>query len=174
MIKAIFSILMPLALLFAPQEKTFLAEYIYVDGLAFRQQGLKGIFEKYGPTQSTDTYYECGFHSNQEQGKSYYQLIYDQITWIGNTEEGYIPNLIVFDPEGKMKWTYFQEIEFSGKSSLQEVELFMKKKATPIQIHGRDDELLSSIMGRFTDADDGFFFLFREGKLIEFQYWSPC
>lgn len=174
MIKAIFSILMPLTLLFAPKEKTFLPEYIYVDGLAFRQQGLKGIFEKYGPTKSTDTNYECGFHSNQEQGKSYYQLTYDHVTWIGNSEEGYIPELVLFDPEGKMKWTYFEEIEFSGKSTLQEVELFMEKKAGPIEINGRDDELLSSIKGRFTDADDGFFFLFREGKLIEFQYWSPC
>ncbi|TFV92410.1 hypothetical protein E4S40_16340 [Algoriphagus kandeliae] len=174
MIKSFLSFLLPLTFLLFPVEKTFFAEYIYVDGLAFRQQGLKSIFDKYGPIQRSDTNYECGFHSNEEQGKIYYQLIYDQVTWIGNTEEGYIPELVVFDPEGEIKWTYFQEIEFSGKSAQNEVENFMEKKAEPIQIYGRDEEGLYSLGGRFTNADDGFFFLFKNGKLIEFHYWSPC
>ncbi|MCS5489790.1 hypothetical protein [Algoriphagus limi] len=174
MIKPFLSFLLPLTLLFLLSEKTFLAEYIYVDGLAFQQQGLKSIFEKYGPTKKTDTDYECGFHSNEEQGKTYYQLIYDQVTWIGNAEEGYIPELVVFDSEGEIKWTYFQEIEFSGKSTQYEVENFMKKKAEPIQIYRRDENDLFSLGGRFTNADDGFFFLFKQEKLIEFHYWSPC
>lgn len=50
----------------------------------------------------------------------------------------------------------------------------MGKNAEPIQIDGREEEELFSLGGRFTHADDGFFFLFKEGKLIEFQYWSPC
>lgn len=156
------------------EEKTLDSGYIYVDGMAFGQRGLKSIFEKYGPTKRTYPDYECGFHSNQEQGKSYYQLIYDQVTWIGNAEEGYIAELVLFDPEGEMKWTYFQEVEFSGKSTQSEVEQFFGKQAKPIRFHGRDEADLFSLGGRFTDADDGFFFLFKEGSLIEFHYWSPC
>lgn len=174
MTRAFLSILLPLTLLLLPNEKTFLAEYIYVDGLAFGQRGLKSIFEKYGPTKRTYHDYECGFHSNQEQGKSYYQLIYNQVTWIGNAEEGYIAELVLFDPEGEMKWTYFREIEFSGKSTQSEVEQFFGKQAKPIRFHGRDEADLFSLGGRFTNADDGFFFLFKEEKLIEFHYWSPC
>lgn len=154
--------------------KTLDVEYVFIDGLAFNQQGIKSIFEKYGPTQRSDTDYECGFHSNEEQGKTYYELIYPSITWIGNAEEGYIAELVLFDPEGEIKWTYYQEVEFSGKSSQNEVEHYFGKLAEPIQIYGRDDENLFSLGGRFTDADDGFFFLFKEGKLIEFHYWSPC
>ncbi|WP_288369315.1 hypothetical protein [uncultured Algoriphagus sp.] len=156
------------------EDKTLDSEYVFVDGLAFHQQGTKSIFEKYGPTQKTDTDYECGFHSNEEQGKTYYQLIYPQITWIGNAEEGYISELVLFDLAGKIKWAYYQEVEFSGKSTQSEVERFFGKQAEPIKIYGRDDKNLFSLGGRFTDADDGFFFLFKEEKLIEFHYWSPC
>lgn len=156
------------------EDKTLDSEYVFVDGLAFHQYGIKSIFEKYGPTKRTDTDYECGFHSNQEQGKSYYQLIYDQVTWIGNAEEGFIPELVLFDSAGEMKWTYFQEVEFSGKSTQSDVERFFEKQAEPIKFHGRDEADLFSLGGRFTDADDGFFFLFKEEKLIEFHYWSPC
>ncbi|WP_297336994.1 hypothetical protein [Algoriphagus sp.] len=163
------------ALFMVPNKKTFLSEYMYVDGLAFRQQGLKTIFEKYGPIKKSPINYECGFHSNEEQGKLFYQLIYPQITWIGSSEDGrFLAERIIFDPEGQLKWVYFQEAEFTGKSTMVEVEEFMGKRAQPIQIQGRDEEKLFSIGGRFTYSDDGFFFLFSQGKLIEFQYWSPC
>ncbi|WP_439474287.1 hypothetical protein [Algoriphagus formosus] len=156
------------------EDKTLDSEYVFVDGLAFHQQGTKSIFEKYGPTKRTDTNYECGFHSNEEQSKTYYQLIYPQITWIGNAEEGYISELVLFDSAGEMKWTYYQEVEFSGKSTQSEVEQFFGKQAETIRFHGRDEADLFSLGGRFTNADDGFFFLFKEEKLIEFHYWSPC
>ncbi|MFC3417723.1 hypothetical protein [Algoriphagus hitonicola] len=175
MIRVFFLLIWLPALVLVQHEKTFLSEYIYVDGLAFRQQGLKSIFEKYGPIKRSPTDYECGFHSNEEQGKTYYQFIYPQITWIGSAEDGrFLADRVIFDQEGQIKWVYFKEAEFSGKSTQAEGEDFMGKNAEPIQIYGREEEELFCLGGRFTHSDDGFFFLFKQGKLIELQYWSPC
>ncbi|MDF2158480.1 hypothetical protein [Algoriphagus sp. CAU 1675] len=154
-------------------DKTFQADYIFIDGLAFHQQGVKGIFENYGPTKFSNTNYECGFFSNEEQGKTFYELIYKQVTWIGNNEEGFLAELVRFDPEGRMKWSY-KGIELSGKSTQKEIESFMDKSAEPIKFSGRDDDNLFSVGGYFQDADDGFFLLLKQGYLIEFHYWSPC
>lgn len=155
-------------------EKSLEPAYIFVDGLPFRQQGVKSIFEKYGYTRHSPTDYECGFISNEGQGNSFFKLNYQQLTWIGNAEGVYFVDMVRFDPEGEMKWSYYKELEFSGKSSQEEVEHFLGKSAEPIQIEGREKEDLFHLGGQFKNRDDGFYFLFHKGKLIEFHYWSPC
>lgn len=42
------------------------------------------IWETLGKVVEKRVYYECGFHSEDEQGKAFYELNYSSITWIGN------------------------------------------------------------------------------------------
>lgn len=170
----IFLLILSLFSSFFQEEKSLELAYIFVDGLSIRQQGVKSIFEKYGYTRHSPTDYECGFISNEEQGNSFFKLNYQQLTWIGNAEGVYFVDMVRFDPEGEMKWSYYKELEFSGKSSQEEVEHFLGKSAEPIQIEGRESEDLFHLGGQFKNRDDGFYFLFLKGKLIEFHYSSPC
>ncbi|WP_026953725.1 hypothetical protein [Algoriphagus vanfongensis] len=170
----IFLLILSLFSSFFQEEKSLEPAYIFVDGLSIRQQGVTSIFEKYGVTKHSPTDYECGFFSNEEQGTRFFKLNYQQLTWIGNAEGVYFVDMVRFDPAGEMKWSYYKEAEFSGKSSQEEVEHFLEKSAEPIQIKGREEEDLFHLGGQFKNQDDGFYFLFHKGKLIEFHYWSPC
>lgn len=131
------------------------------------------IWETLGKVAEKQVYYECGFHSEDEQGKAFYELNYPSITWIGNDEEGFILDKLVFDPKGQIKLNYKNHV-FSGKTSQKELEDLFNQKSEPIEVFGRDNENLQNISLWFEKSDDGCHFFFKEGKLIEFGYWSPC
>ncbi len=131
------------------------------------------IWEKFGVVEPKRVYYECGFHSEDEQGKPFFELIYPNVTWIGNEEEGYILDKVIFETKGKTELHYKDWI-FTGTTTQKELEDLFKLEAGPINVSGRENENLEWIGSNFEKGDDGFHFYFKNGKLIEFGYWSPC
>lgn len=131
------------------------------------------IWETLGEVDEKRVYNECGFFSEDEQGKAFFEFNYPSITWIGNEEEGFILDKLVFDPKGLIKLNYKNHV-FSGKTTQKELENLFDQKSEPINVFGRDDENLRYIGLWFEKSDDGCHFFFKEGKLVEFGYWSPC
>lgn len=131
------------------------------------------IWETLGKVVEKRVYYECGFHSEDEQGKAFYELNYPSITWIGNEAEGYTLRKLIFDSKAQIKLNYKSYV-LTGKSTQKELEDLFNQKSEPINVFGRDNENLQNISLWFEKSDDGCHFFFKEGKLIEFGYWSPC
>ncbi|WP_268033802.1 hypothetical protein [Algoriphagus sp. PAP.12] len=156
------------------QEKTtFDASKFTLDGISCFQTTEAEIKKTYGDVVLTETDYECGFFSVDQPGSPYFQMIYPNINWIGNSKEGYQIDEIKFDPEGKIQLKY-EDFVFSGLNTQEELESFMGEKSNSIQIHQRDDEVLRSLFNYFDKSDDALMLILKGGKLIEFHYWSPC
>lgn len=133
----------------------------------------KTIWEILGEVTPKRVFYECGFHSEDEQGVPFFELRYTDVTWVGNEEEGYILQSVYFDLEGKTEIQY-KDLIFNGKTTQQALENLFDEKATTANILGRENEKLEWINLYFENADDGCHFIFKNGKLLEFGYYSPC
>jgi hypothetical protein len=156
------------------QEKTtFDASKFTLDGISCFQTTEEEIKNTYGEVALTETDYECGFFSVDQPGSPYFQMIYPNIKWIGNSKEGYQIDEIQFDPEGKIQLKY-EDLIFSGKTTQKEIEELFSKEASSINYQDRVEKNLKQLGDLFTNSDDGFHFLFHRRVLIEFHYWSPC
>lgn len=158
---------------FFQEERTFDATKFTLDGITCFRTTEEEIKKTYGDVALTETNYECGFFSVDQPGGPYFHMIYPALEWIGNSKEGYQIDEIQFDPEGKIQLKY-EEFVFSGLNTQEELESYMGKKSNSIQIHQRDDEVLRSLLNYFDKSDAAFMLILKDGKLIEFQYWSPC
>lgn len=130
------------------------------------------IWENLGEVKPKRVYYECGFYSEEEQGKPFFELIYADVIWLGN-EEDYLLEKVMFDTKGETKLRY-RNVIFTGKTTQGELEELFNQKSESIKVSGRENENLESIGLSFEKRDDGCLFFFKNGKLIEFGYWSPC
>ena len=131
------------------------------------------IWKTLGKVGEKRVYYECGFFSEDEQGKAFFELAYPSATWIGNDEEDYTLDKLIFDPEGQVALNY-KNLFFSGKTTQKERDDLFDQKSEPIKVFGRENENLEWIGLPFENGDDACRFYFKDGKLAEFGYWSPC
>lgn len=155
------------------EERTFDAAKFTLDGISCFRATEEEIKKTYGDVALTETDYECGFFSNREQKNIFYELIYPNIKWIGNSKKGYQIDEIQFDPEGMIQLKY-EDLTFTGKTTQKEIEELFSKEASSINYQDRVEKDLKQLGNLFTNSDDGFHFLFHKGVLIEFHYWSPC
>lgn len=169
----IFLLILSLFSSFFQEERTFDPSKFTLDGISCFQTTEEEIKKIYGDVALTETDYECGFFSNREQKKIFYELIYPKKTWIGNSQQGYQIDVIEFDPEGKTQLKY-GDLIFSGKSTRKELEEYFGSKASPIQINEPKRIYLDHLAGSFEGRDDGFILYFGKEYLVAFQYSSPC
>ena len=62
------------------------------------------ILKTLGQTTKEQVFYECGFFSEDVQGKAFFELRYPDAIWIGNDTDGYSLDKLFFDTEGKMAY----------------------------------------------------------------------
>ena len=128
------------------------------------------VIKSFGQPKIIHTNYECGFYDNSQPGGPYYQLAFSNFNYIGSDKEPFILQTVTFDHSGKTKLQYGNK-ELSG----------LTRKSVFIEIFGEvakkhfkenpDDDL---ILLRSTYGDDGAMFIFKDGRLIKYEYWSPC
>lgn len=128
------------------------------------------IWKTLGKVEEKRVYYECGFFSEDEQGKAFFELNYPSATWIGNDKEGYSLDKLVFDQKGQITLN-FKNLVFSGKTTQKELEDLFNQE---LEVLGRDNENLEWIGLPFENRDDACHFYFKDGKMAEFGYWTPC
>ena len=128
------------------------------------------ITKAFGKAKKIETNYECGFFTNGEPDGPFYQLVYTNFNFIGSDKGKFFLENVSFDLTGKIKLKYLGN-ELSGKTSKEDfVRIFGDKAKKHFKEHPDSDVL----MLYSKNSDDGAKFTFRKGKLIKFEYWTPC
>jgi len=127
------------------------------------------IIKTFGQPKIVDTDYECGFFTNEQPGGPYCQLVYTDFNYIGSEKENFCLQKVNFDPKGKVIIKYGDK-ELNG---LTTVEQFCKIIGdTCDNIFPNPDR--DSVLVYSNDSDDGAIFTFKNGRLLKFEYWTPC
>lgn len=141
--------------------------------IKFNGQGLKTTKEKitrqFGQGRRVETNYECGFFASNGPGAPYYQLVYSGFNFIGSDKEGFYLQYVDFDPEGKIQIDYGDKI-FSSRTTKVE---FIKMFGNIVKQHF-DNPNNTGIVLIADGRDDGARFIFKDGWLLRFEYWTPC
>ena len=144
-----------------------------LDKVKFKGLGLKTtkkvITEKFEQGRRVETNYECGFFASDLPGGPYYQIVYTDFTFIGSDKEGFYLQSVDFDPNGKMKLNYSDKV-LNGRTTKEE---FIKMFGDTVKQHF-DNPDNKAIVLIATDRDDGARFTFKDGRLVRFEYWTPC
>lgn len=151
------------------QEDSFQLDKFQFDGVPFysEKEAIENIF---GPPEVRSPKYECGFHSDDQPGGPYYQLVYSGFHFIGSVKEKYLLEEVEFQHCVDRILKYDGHI-LNGKTTLDEFKnIFRESVNNQFQKANKQETLILQPHGN----DDGAKFSFRNGKLIKFEYWSPC
>ena len=144
-----------------------------LDKVKFKGLGLKTtkkvIIEKFGQGRRVETSYECGFFASDLPGGPYYQLLYTDFSFVGSDKEEFYLQSVDFDPNGKLKLNYADKV-LNGQTTKEE---FIKMFGDTVKQHF-DNPDNKAIVLIATDRDDGARFTFKDGRLVRFEYWTPC
>lgn len=142
---------------------------IKFNGLSF-YSSKNQIIEKLGsPKKEYVPNYECGDFSIEKQGEIYYNLDYENIKFTGNENEKYVIHEINFAIDKSLILNY-ENHKLTFATTLNELT----------EIFGKEifDQIGNSLNGSFIilhpKYDNGIRIEIKNGKLISFEYWSPC
>lgn len=151
------------------QQQEFDLKKIAFHGLSFSQPK-EIIKKKFGEPEVHFPAYECGFHADDQPGGPYYQLVYPNFNYIGSDTENFFLEHVEFDLAGKIRLYYKGEV-LSGLMTKAEFAAILGSSAKEhFKNYPADDDILLFSEG----SDDGARFVFKNEKLIRFEYWSPC
>ncbi len=128
------------------------------------------IIKKFGqPKKSYDPNYDCGFLSTESQDGKYVTLDYEKVKFTGNKKEKYLIELVDFEKNASIILNY-GKYELTCKTELSKLtEIFGQQ----LNKHFEKDQNGGIIIFR-KNAEDGIRIEIKNGKLIRFEYWSPC
>lgn len=125
------------------------------------------IIERHGAGKRVEPNYECGFFTNDQKTGPFYQLVYEGFNYIGSDkEEFFYLEAVDFDTEGNTKLRY-QDKVLSGLTTEAE---FMRIFGEHVRKH--EDQNAFWLFAERTE-DWGVFF-FKNGRLVKFEYRTPC
>ena len=144
-------------------------DLIAYKGLNFHATKLE-IIEKFGnPEKTYDPNYACGFLSTQSQEGTYLTLDYGNVKYTGNEKDLYVLEWVDLENNGSIIINYGTE-NLSCETNLATLnELFGDAVAKHF-----GNELDGAIVIFNQKGEDGIRLHIKNGKLIEFEYWSPC
>jgi hypothetical protein len=144
-----------------------------LDKVKFKGLGLKTtkkiITDKFGQGRRVETNYDCGFFASDLPGGPFYQVVYTDFAFIGSDKEGFYLQNVDFDLNGKIKLNYLDKV-LNGRTTKEE---FIKLFGDTVKKHF-DNPDNKEIVLISTDRDDGARFIFKDGRLVRFVYWTPC
>ena len=152
------------------QQSDFDLKDIKFKGLGFSTTKAD-ILKSLGQAKRVETNYECGFFTNDQEGGPYYQLVYSEFNYIGSDNEKffYLEN-VFFDLKGSVKIDYIDKV-LTGQTTEEEfIKMFGEKVRSNFVKHQDHNTFLLYSKG----SDDGALFVFRNGRLSKFEYWTPC
>lgn len=144
-------------------------DLIQYNGLNFYSSKIK-ILKKFGqPTKTYDPNYEYGFLSSDSQNTKYLTLDYGKIKFTGNKKELFVLEKVYLENDNSIIIKYGNE-NLSCNTDLNKlIEIFGDGLSKHFG-NKRD----GAIVIFQKDADDGIRLTLKNGKLILFEYWSPC
>jgi hypothetical protein len=144
----------------------------------FRLNGLgfisdkQAIVKQFGePDKVVEPDYECGFHSEREQDRKFYELCYGPITFIGNDTDKYMIEIVEFSPYSNTVLEY-GNYKLSGKTSTNAFKKIFGEAVLNDPLEYSGDEIGVTL---FPDrADQGVTFFFKDEYLVRISHYSPC
>ncbi|MEP1032490.1 hypothetical protein [Ekhidna sp.] len=115
--------------------------------------------------------YECGFHSPEQSGGPYYQLVYLGYNFIGSDKEEFQIEKIGFDPDGN-SFIKYEGTRIDGTTTIDSLSELL---GSSIATFFKTNPDKRSILLYSNNSDDGAVFTFNGiGNLSRFEYYSPC
>lgn len=102
------------------------------------------------------------FLSEDEQGNKFYSLMYSSFVFTGNPLNNYQLEKVYFTSETNCEITYKEKL-LSSKTTKKDIGRIFGIKVLNDQIS------FSEFKG-----EDALIFRFKNGRLAELEYWSPC
>ncbi|MEM8966546.1 MAG: hypothetical protein AAGE93_09015 [Bacteroidota bacterium] len=151
------------------QEEDFDLNKIEFQGLSFFVTKSE-VVTKFGNPRINEPNYECGFYSNDQPSGPFYQLVYEDFNYIGSDQEKFLLEEVLFDKEGQITIKY-DEQKLNGLTTKKGFAAIFGSYAKDL-IDKYPEEKAFILFSN--ESDDGARFTFESGKLIKFEYWSPC
>ena len=128
------------------------------------------ILEKFGqPTKTYDPNYECGFLSTDSLDSEYLTLDYGKIKFTGNEKELFVLEQVDLENDTSIFIKYGNENLTCNTDLSKLIEIF----GDGLSKHF-GNKIDGAIVIFQKDADDGIRLTLKNGKLVHFEYWSPC
>jgi hypothetical protein len=152
------------------QQSDFELVNIKFKGLEFKTTK-ENIIKSFGQGKKLETDYECGFFTNDQAGGPYYQLVYADFNFIGSDKEDFILQSVKFDSKGNITIRY-KDKELSRQTNKEDSIKIMYGDKEWEKLKNRFDIDVLIIYSK--NGDDGAKFIFKDGRLDKFEYWTPC
>ena len=124
------------------------------------------------PQVITEPNYECGAYSSQEQGQKFYELRYPQVRFIGNSKEGYAIDFAYFSAKSPAL-TYGGQ-PLTNRTTVADLQRLFGPGTHSAKIKTAEMPQGQEAVSVSSKYDDGAIFWFSRGRLVKFEYWSPC
>ena len=128
------------------------------------------VMAKFGDPKINEPNYECGFYSNDQPRGPFYQLVYKDFNYIGSDQEKFLLEEVLFDKEGQININYGSQ-KLNGLTTKRAFAEIFGSYAKELIDKYPDNKAFILFSN---ERDDGARFTFESGKLIKFEYWSPC
>ena len=116
--------------------------------------------------------YECGWYSSQEQGQKFYELRYPRVRFIGNSKEGYVIEYVYFSAKGPTL-TYGGQ-PLSERTTVADLQRLFGQGTHAEKIKTAEMPQGQEAVSVSSKHDDAAIFWFSHGRLVKFEYWTPC
>ncbi|MBK0383487.1 hypothetical protein I5M32_11015 [Pedobacter sp. SD-b] len=144
------------------QDKTVSLTDFKINGMNFVAKK-NDIIKVFGnPKRIFEPKYECGFLSEDEQGKKFYSLVYSFFVFTGNPIENYQLEKVNFSSKANFKITYKGK-SISSRTTKKDIQSIFEIKVI------RDKISFSEPKG-----ESKLIFKFKNGLLSNLEYWTPC
>lgn len=121
------------------------------------------------PNNIFEPKYDCGFLSSHDQAATFYTLDYTKIKFTGNDKDKYLIEEVVFENDKNVRLHYGEFILTYETNSADLITIFGGETAERLT-----DDFTGAIILFHVMHDDGVRLHLKNGKLIKWEYWSPC
>ncbi|HAC23775.1 MAG TPA: hypothetical protein DCE81_02545 [Cytophagales bacterium] len=129
----------------------------------------QAIVEIFGQAEIIHTDYQCGFFTNDQPGGPYYQMVYTGFKYIGSDQEDFYLQQVDFNTGGQLILSY-RDMKLSAETTVEEFCRIVGDSCHDVFRKPVFDSVLLYSKG----SDAGAIFTFKDGRLLRFEYWTPC
>ena len=122
------------------------------------------------PNLTFEPNYDCGGLSAEWQGYKIFTLDYGKITLTGNEASNYLIERVDFENDSSIELTYGQH-KLNCDTRIDELSQIFGKQIQERIDKGQYNGVFSVL---HEERDDGILLDIKDGKLIQFRYWTPC
>lgn len=142
---------------------------IKFNGLSLNSPKELIIKEMGEPEKIFEPNYECGALSSDTQNKKFYTLQYSNVKFTGNEDEDYYIDYLKFEDNSPVVLKY-GHYDLNCETGLSLLAVIFGKEV----IEDFEEDPNGGIIILKKGGIDGIRLEIKDGKLLSFEYWTPC